>query len=184
MSLYPFVYVRPCVCPFHVYVSSACVSLCVFVPSMWMYSLEFLSVCISPPDVYPFHVYVSAACISLYVYVPTMFVCIPPCVCPFVFISPSCICFLRVCVSPCVFLLRVSLRVYAVWSVDRPLVDRLVDGLLETDRPNSSRHPDRPTFFKVDKVDRPNVYLDFSYKFPRWPVNNKEFCAHHVSNLM
>ncbi len=38
--------------------------------------------------------------------------------------------------------------IWAVWLVDRPLIDRLVDGLLETDRLNSSRHPDRPTFFK------------------------------------
>ena len=31
--------------------------------------------------------------------------------------------------------------------VSRPTVDCLVDGLPETDRPNQSRHPDRPTFF-------------------------------------
>ena len=39
----------------------------------------------------------------------------------------------------------------AVWSVDRPLVGRLVDGPLEADRPNSSGYLDRPTFLKKKK---------------------------------
>ena len=130
----------------------------------------------------------------------------------------------------------------SVWSVDRPLVDRLVDGLLcwnrriflgdsmsfhgflcdsmptplvgsrrfllynhlsvvsrrfyssmmyimsqsppsylriDTLSPSASTYwrttdqTHRQTdLFQVDKADRRDVYLDFSYIFPRWPVNN------------
>lgn len=34
-----------------------------------------------------------------------------------------------------------------IWSIDQLLVNHLVDGLLETDQPNSSRYLEKPRFF-------------------------------------
>ena len=38
--------------------------------------------------------------------------------------------------------------------------------------------------FEVDKVDRRDIYLDFSYKFPRWPIDNKKKIYVYVLNGM
>lgn len=48
-----------------------------------------------------------------------------------------------------------------VWSVDRPLVDRLVDGLLETDQAEVDIATDRHFQTDIFKVDGRDVYFKF-----------------------
>ena len=106
----------PCICPLHVPVPSVCMSLHVYIPSMYM----------SPPCVCPLHVYVLSmctfpSCVALCVCVSPLS---PPCVCPPLYVLSMCMSL--PCVCP-----RVSRWVAAMVECDRRVWKKIVAQPLE-----------------------------------------------------